>query len=84
MAFKKYPQPPFKRYVKCQHGKILEPDYKTANIQPATYNSKTNYPMFQFGWTITYTGWFKDGSGCITFEDKIVATADTLEELELL
>lgn len=80
MAFKKYPQPPFKRFVKCQYGKILEPNYKTANIEPAVYNKKTGLPMFQFGWTITYWAPFKDGSGGITFVDKIVKTADTKEE----
>ena len=81
MSFKKYPQPPFKRFVKCEHGKILEPNYETANIEPATYN-KNGHPLFRFGWTITYTGYFSDGSGTITFIDKIVATADTKEELE--
>ena len=72
MSFKVYPQPPFKRYVKCEYGKILEPNYKTANIEPAVYN-KRGTPLFRFGWTITYTdyfkvytGRFKDGSGTIT------------------
>lgn len=81
MPMPKYPQPPFKRFVKCKCGKILEPDYKSANIEPAVFSRKTGKPLFQFGWTIEYTGYFKDGSGTVTIIDKIVKTADTMEEL---
>ena len=83
MAFKKYPQPPFKKYVLTENGDVLEPDYKYANIEPAVYNKK-GYPLFRFGWTIMYSKHFVDGSGIITFNCKIIATADTKEELELL
>lgn len=82
MAFKKYPQPPFKKYVLTENGDVLEPNYHTANIEPAVYSKKTGRPLFQFGWTIMYSKRFVDGSGFITFNCKIIATADTKEELE--
>ena len=81
MAFKVYPQPPFKKFVKTESGEILEPNYNTANIEPAVYN-RNGYPLFRFGWEIRYTRYFIDGSGSITFGEKIIATADTKEELE--
>lgn len=81
MAFKKYPQPPFKRFVKTENGDILEPSYRSDNIEPAVFSKKTGRPLFQFGWAITYSKPFVDGSGWITFNCKIIATADTKEEL---
>lgn len=80
MAFKVYPQPPFKKFVKTEVGDILQPDYKSIWIEPAVYNKK-GYPLFRFGWLIMYDKHFEDGSGIITLSCKIVATADTKEEL---
>ena len=74
MSFKKYPQPPFKKYIKCQYGKILESNHKTT-IEPAVYNKK-GMPLFQFGWVITYN------INGIKYTDRIITTADSLEELK--
>lgn len=82
MAFKKYPQPPFKRFVKLSAGKILELDWRTP--EPAVY-SKRGKPLPRFGWQVSYDGYiYEEGSltGIITFCDVIVATADTKEELD--
>lgn len=81
MSFKVYPQPPFKKFIKTEKGDILEPDYKSAQIEPAVYN-RNGYPLFRFGWSITYSKRFLDNSGFVTFNCKIIATADTKEELE--
>lgn len=84
MAFKKYPQPPFKKFVKTEGGKILETEKHRLSIQPAVYN-KNGYPLVRFGWEIGYGGTIfdKDGKavGLIDFVDKIAATADTKEDL---
>ena len=78
MSFKNYPQPPFKKFVKCEYGKILEVQPHN-HIEPAVF-SKNGKPLTRFGWTITYTEYF--ANGIITFVDKVIATADTKEELE--
>lgn len=79
MAFKKYPQPPFKKYVKTENGKIIPSSNRY--IVPHSYN-KNGCPLVRFGFDIQYVFYFKDGSGSITFSERIVATADTIEELE--
>ena len=76
--FKVYPQPPFKKYVKTESGEIL----KTENhsIEPAVF-SKYMRPLVRFGWVITFSRRFKDGSGWLTLCEKIIQTADTKAEL---
>ncbi len=84
MSFKKYPQPPFKKYVKTETGKILPYHYKDGSTRycvPHSYN-KNGCPLVRFGFDISYSVYFKDGSGSITFSERVVATADTIEELE--
>lgn len=84
MANKTYPQPPFKKYVKTETGKILSYHYKDGSTRycvPHSYN-KNGYPLVRFGFDISYSVYFKDGSGSITFSERVVATADTQEELE--
>ena len=86
MSFVKRPQPPFKRFVKTKRGVILEPNYHTAKIEPATFSKKTGLPLFQYGWEIVYRGHMVNKQGDCLGEvevcDLIVATADTREELE--
>ena len=84
MAFKKYPQPPFKKYVKNESGAIIESRYKDGSSRwyvPHSY-SKNGCPLVRFGFDISYTRYFKDGTGSITFSERVVATANTVEELE--
>lgn len=83
MGFKKYPQPPFKKYVKTSNGTILLVGEK--RYYPAVYN-KRGTPLVRFGWEICWGGQVADKEGNIIafvdFCDVIVATADTKEELE--
>lgn len=84
MAFKTYPQPPFKKFVKTETGKILPSCYSngsTRHYEPHSYN-KNGCPLVRFGFDIQYVVYFKDGTGSITFMERVVATADTREELE--
>lgn len=84
MAIKKYPQPPFKKYVKTESGKIIPSCFSDGTSRycvPHSYN-KNGCPLFRYGFDISYTAYFKDGSGTITFSERVVATADTKEELE--
>ena len=84
MAFKKYPQPPFKKYVKTESGKIIPSCYKDGSNRYYVPHSdnKNGCPLVRFGFDISYSVYFKDGSGSITFSERVVATADTKEELE--
>lgn len=79
MAFKKYPQPPFKKFVKTENGKIIPSSSRY--IVPHSYN-KNGCPLVRFGFDIQCVVYFKDGSGSITFSERIVATANTIEGLE--
>lgn len=84
MASKTYPQPPFKKYVKTESGAIIESCYKDGSYRfyvPHSYN-KNGCPLLRYGFDISYTRYFKDGTGSITFSERVVATADTVEELE--
>ena len=84
MASKTYPQPPFKKYVKTESGVIIESCYKDGSSRfyvPHSY-SKNGFPLLRYGFDISYTRYFKDGTGSITFSERVVATADTKEELE--
>lgn len=84
MASKTYPQPPFKKYVKTESGVIIESCYKDGSNRccaPHSY-SKNGCPLLRHGFDINYTRYFKDGTGSITFSERVVATADTVEELE--
>jgi len=53
MGFKKYPQPPFKKYVKTSNGTILLVGEK--RYYPAVYN-KRGTPLVRFGWEICWGG----------------------------
>ena len=72
-----YPKPPFKKYVKTETGVILESDGKY--IVPHSF-SKNGCPIVRWGYDITYSRHGRDM--IITFGERIVATADTKEELE--
>lgn len=83
MANKTYPQPLFKKYVKTESGKIIPYYYKDGSTRycvPHSY-SKNGCPLLRYGFDINYTKYFKDGTGSITFSERVVATADTIEEL---
>ena len=83
MAFKVYPQPPFKKFVKTKSGYLVEVK-PHSNVEPAVYN-KNGYPLTRFGWEISWGATMvdKDGkvTGFIDLVDVIVETADTKEEL---
>ena len=84
MTNKTYPQPPFKKYVKTESGTIIESCYKDGSSRycvPHSYN-KNGCPLLRYGFDINYTIYFKDGTGSMTFSERVVATADTIEELE--
>lgn len=83
MANKTYPQPPFKKYVKTESGVIIESCFKDGSSRycvPHSYN-KNGRPLLRYGFDISYNKYFKDGTGSITFRERVVATADTIEEL---
>jgi len=73
----KYPQPPFKKYIKTDLGAILEVDKH--RIEPSEGNGK------KYGWEIIYSGWMIDDTNktktSVSLSDLIIATADTKEEL---
>lgn len=83
MANKTYPQPPFKKYVKTESGVIIESCFKDGSSRycvPHSYN-KNGCPLLRYGFDIGYNTYFKDDTGSITFRERVVATADTIEEL---
>lgn len=84
MANKTYPQPPFKKYVKTESGVIIESCFKDGSSRYCVSHSysKNGCPLLRYGFDISYTRYFKDGTGSITFSERVVATADTIEELE--
>lgn len=77
---KKYIQPPFKRFVKLESGKILELKWRTP--EPSDFDKKGN----PISWEVIYDDVFcgVDGKpiGIATYCDVIVATADTEDELK--
>ena len=83
MAFKVYPQPPFKKFVKTKSGYIVEVK-PYSRIEPAVY-SKNGYPLTRFGYEISWGATMvdKDGkvTGFIDLVDVIVADSDTKEEM---
>ena len=74
----KYPKPPFKKYVKTSQGIIFETDKH--RIEPSDEKKRA--------WEILYSGWILDEEGrtktSISMYDLILATADTIKELEEL
>lgn len=79
----KYPQPPFKKFVKTENGYIIEVGWR--NPEPAEYK-KNGEPKPSAGWEICWDGVLHDAVtnkpiGFTRMCDVIVATADTREEL---
>ena len=84
MGSKTYPQPPFKKYVKTESGALIESRYKDGSSRfcvPQAYG-KNGCPLLRYGFDISYTKYFEDGTGSITSSERVVATADAVEELE--
>ena len=83
MKVRKYPQPPFMKYVKTKCGYIVETENRF--IEPAVFD-KNGRPLTRFGWDISFCAKMVDNKGKTTgfvdMFDTIVATSDRKEDLE--